>query len=68
MKKKDFLIDLQKKTLKQLINYRNEMKLELFNLKMKNSIKSLKETTKIKLVRRNIARINTLLHSKSKIG
>lgn len=44
---------------------RREFKRELFDLKMKNSVRALKETHKIGDLRHKIARINTVLHSKT---
>ncbi len=66
MKKKDFLLDIQKKTIKDLVAMRKKMRLEHFNLKMKNVAKWLKETHKISELRKNIARINTVLSVKIK--
>jgi ribosomal protein L29 len=43
---------------------RKEAKKELFELRMKNSVRALKETHKIGDLRVKIARINTVLHSK----
>ncbi len=58
--------DLLQKNVKELVNLRKSLKEELFNLKMKNSIRWLKQTHKILFTRRNIARVNTALHNKIK--
>jgi ribosomal protein L29 len=43
---------------------RKKLKKELYDLKIKNSIRGLKETNKIWEVRIKVARINTVLKSK----
>lgn len=67
MAKKDKLLinDLTEKSYKDLVSLRNELRKELFALQMKNHVKALKETHQIRSVRKNIARINTALSSKS---
>lgn len=50
--------------IKDLISERKKLKKELFDLKMKNAIRWLKETHKIWDVKVQIARINTVLKSK----
>jgi len=52
------------KSIKELINERKKMKKELYNLKMKNAIRGLKETHQIWDIKIKIARINTVLKSK----
>ncbi len=64
MKRKDFLLDLRKKSVKDLVVLRKKMRLDYFNLRMKNASKWLKETHKILNLRRDIARINTVLSVK----
>ncbi len=66
MKRKDFLNDLRSKTVKELVSLRKEYRKKLFDLRMKNFVKWLKRTHEIKEMRRNIARINTVLHIKIK--
>ena len=67
MAKKEKLLtgDLTGKSYKDLVALRNDMRKQLFTLQMKNAVKALKETHQIRAVRRNIARINTALSSKS---
>lgn len=57
--------DLTGKSYKDLVAMRNDLRKQLFSLKMKNHVKALKETHQLRNVRRNIARVNTVLSSKS---
>lgn len=57
--------DVAEKSLKELIWLRRNLKKELFDARMKNALKSLKETHTIPVLRKNIARINTALTSKN---
>ena len=50
--------------MKGLVAMRKQLKQELFELRMKNSVRALKETHKIGDLRVKIARINTVLQSK----
>ena len=59
-----FMKELASKNVKELVAMRREAKKELFELRMKNSVRALKETHKIGDLRVKIARINTVLHSK----
>lgn len=67
MAKKEKLVmgDLSAKSFKDLVNLRNDLRKQLFTLQMKNAVKALKETHQIRSVRKNIARVNTALSSKS---
>jgi ribosomal protein L29 len=67
MAKKEKLImgDLTGKSFKDLVAMRNDLRKQLFTLQMKNAVRALKETHQIRTVRRNIARVNTVLSSKS---
>lgn len=58
-------VDVAEKSLKELIWLRRNLKKELFDARMKNALKSLKETHTISVLRKNIARINTALTSKN---
>ena len=53
-------------SVKELVQNRTKLRQELYELKMKNAIKWLKQTHQITQIRRNIARINTFLTSKIK--
>ena len=59
-----FMKELADKNVKELVAMRKEAKKELFELRMKNSVRALKETHKIGDPRVKIARINTVLHTK----
>jgi ribosomal protein L29 len=59
-----FMKELLSKDIKELVALRKQLRNELFELKMKNSIRALKETHKIGNLRVKIARINTVLQSK----
>jgi ribosomal protein L29 len=59
-----FMKELADKNVKELVAMRKEAKRELFELRMKNSVRALKETHKIGDLRVKIARINTVLNSK----
>jgi large subunit ribosomal protein L29 len=64
MKAKSFMNDIREKSPKELVAMRKKLKDELFALKMKNAIRGLKETHKVGELKIQIARINTVLHSK----
>ncbi len=57
---------LKEKTIKELVKLRKEQKKSLFDMRMKNTMRALKQTHLIKTARRNIARINTILSNKIK--
>ena len=59
-----FMKELLSKDIKELVALRKQLRNELFELKMKNSIRALKETHKIGDLRVKSARINTVLQSK----
>ena len=59
-----YMQKINEMTIKELISERWKMKKELFELKMKNAIRWLKETHKIWDLKVKIARINTVLKSK----
>ena len=56
--------DLLDKTVKELVQLRRKLREELYKLKMKHSIRGLKETHTIKELRKKIARVSTVLTSK----
>lgn len=58
--------DIQWRTEKELVKKRLEFRKELYEDKMKNSIRWLKQTHKIPGLKKKIARINTVLTSKAK--
>jgi len=64
--KKILMKDIVNLSIKDLVNKRTELRKKLFTLKMKNQGWALKQTHLLKLVRRNIARVNTALSIKIK--
>ena len=65
MKSNDYLKDLNKMTADQLKEELVSAKKELFNLRFQNATNQLSNTARIKDVRRNIARIQTLIRAKA---
>ena len=59
-----FMKELISKDVKGLVAMRKQLKQELFELRMKNSVRALKETHKIGYLRVKIARINNVLKYK----
>ena len=66
MKMKEYREDLQTKTAEELQQQLVDAKKELFNLRFQNATNQLDNTARIKDVRRNIARIQTVITQKSK--
>ena len=64
MKTKDFVEELKTKSVDELNVDLVDAKKELFNLKFQNATNQLENTSRIKEVRRNIARIQTLISEK----
>ena len=60
------LTELKSKTLEQLALELTSAKKELFELRLKNATNQLENTSKIRQVRKNIARINTVMTIKKK--
>ena len=65
MKSNDYLKDLNKMTADQLQEELVSAKKELFNLRFQNATNQLQNTSRIQEVRRNIARIQTLIRAKA---
>ena len=61
MKSKQFLEDLKNKSVEELNADLDAAKKELFNLRFQNATNQLDNTSRIKEVKRNIARIKTVL-------
>ena len=61
MKTNEYLEDLRKKTNEELSEELVAAKKELFNLRFQNATNQLDNTSRIKEVKRNIARIKTVL-------
>ena len=67
MKTNKFVEGLQAKSAAELQEELVAAKKELFNLRFQNSTNQLDNTSRIKEVRRNIARIQTVITAKSKL-
>lgn len=65
MKTKDFLDELKSKSIDELNSELVDAKKELFNLKFQNATNQLENTSRIKEVRKNIARIQTAIAAKA---
>ena len=65
MKTKEFIEELNSKTVAELNNDLVEAKKELFNLRFQNATNQLSNTSRITLVRKNIARIQTVFTEKA---
>lgn len=57
--------ELELKTKLDLIKQKNELIAQLFDMKMKNSLGQLVNPVQIRTVRKNIARLNTVIVKKS---
>ncbi len=66
MKTNQYVEDLQKKTPAELTQALVDAKKELFNLRFQNATNQLDNTARIKDVRKNIARIQTVITQKAK--
>ena len=60
------LEELKTKTMEQLATELSSAKKELFELRLKNATNQLENTSQIRQVRKNIARINTIMTIKKK--
>ena len=65
MKTKTFVEDLKAKSVAELNEELVAAKKELFNLRFQNATNQLDNTSRIKEVRKNIARIQTVITEKS---
>ena len=65
MKTKGYVIDLKNKSAAELNNELVAAKKELFNLRFQNATNQLDNTSRIKEVRKNIARIQTVITAKA---
>ncbi len=66
MKTNQYVEELQKKTSAELAQALVDAKKELFNLRFQNATNQLDNTARIKDVRKNIARIQTVITQKAK--
>ena len=65
MKTKDYMNELNAKSVDELQNELVAAKKELFNLRFQNATNQLENTSRIKDVRKNIARIPTIIAPKA---
>ena len=65
MKSKEYIKSLNEMTVEQLGEELTNTKKELFNLRFQNATNQLDNTGRIKEVRKNIARIETIIAQKS---
>ncbi len=65
MKTKDYMKELNAKSVDELQNELVAAKKELFNLRFQNATNQLENTSRIKEVRKNIARIQTVIAEKA---
>ena len=65
MKTNKYVEDLNKKSADELNQALVEAKKELFNLRFQNATNQLDNTARIKDVRKNIARIQTVINAKA---
>ena len=65
MKTKDYIAELNGKTVDELNADLVAAKKELFNLRFQNATNQLENTSRIKEVKRNIARIQTVMAEKA---
>ena len=56
------LREMREMTRDELQQQKNDLKDELFNLKMRRSLKTLENPLRLRTVRRDVARIETVLH------
>jgi len=56
------VVSLRDMTRDELLNKRHELKEELFNLRMRKSLKELDNPLKLRTIRRDIAKIESILY------
>ncbi|MCI5958350.1 MAG: 50S ribosomal protein L29 [Lachnospiraceae bacterium] len=68
MKTNKYVEDLQAKSVTELADELTAAKKELFNLRFQNATNQLDNTSRIKEVRKNIARIQTVITQKNSVA
>jgi len=68
VKTKNYVNELKSKSLEQVNEELVSAKKELFNLRFQNATSQLDNTSRIKEVRRNIARIQTVITENAKLA
>lgn len=66
MKIKEYVVDLKSKSIAELNEELVAAKKELFNLRFQNATNQLDNTSRIKEVRKNIARIQTVISEQAR--
>ncbi len=61
-------VDLRVKTVDELVSLLRDLKKEQFNLRFRQASGQLEDTARIRTVRRDIARIRTILNEKRRAG
>ncbi len=67
-KRKEFLADLRKKSMKELQELVDEMKMELLRLRFRKQVQGLENPMEIRKLKRNIARVLTVIREKELRG
>ena len=67
-KRKEYLADLRKKSLKELEELLDELKMELLRLRFKKQVQGLENPMEIRKLKRNIARVLTVIREKQLRG
>ena len=67
-KRKEFLEELRKKSIKELEKLVDEMKMELLRLRFKKQVQGLENPMEIRKLKRNIARVLTVIREKELRG
>ncbi len=68
MKTNEYIKELREKSTEELNQELVNAKKELFNLRFQNATNQLENTSRIKEVRKNIARIQTVITAKSSVA
>ncbi|HID65948.1 MAG TPA: 50S ribosomal protein L29 [Aquificaceae bacterium] len=66
--RKKFLEDIRKKSIKELEELLDELKLELMRLRFKKQVQGLDNPMEIRKIKRNIARVLTVIREKQLRG
>ena len=66
--RKKFLEDIRKKSIKELEELLDELKLELMRLRFKKQVQGLENPMEIRKIKRNIARVLTVIREKQLRG
>jgi len=67
-KRKQYLEELRKKTIKELRELVDELKMELMRLRFKKQVQGLENPMEIRKLKRNIARVLTVIREKEQRG